>query len=418
MALGFSVLIYGGVYAADYFFDADNQPWYTIMTPRAVYYNGKTYIAFQHTSMDPFVISYDHDTKSWSDAVKVGTSDIEDTDSHGNPVLWVDTNSYLYVTFGGHGLTHNGIQKVVRSVNPEDISLWKYIPAFEPKCTYPQVHRTTGNELLLFYRNGVHSIPEQWSDPWVIQTSADGGNTWSEKTEVTKHGDGDLYAMTAVGSDGVLHVTIVWESKPNIGRQDVYYIYRMGNKWYNQFNAELPAPLGLTILNDRNCKIYDTGDDMTTHVPDMKLDVGNNLYLGICDTGAGNFVFAKRIGNSEFNFTTIADGCNHWHNSAVLDIASPEEISAYINAHGPDSQGGRVEQWRTIDGGDSWSKIGDITSFADAYSMQLVQNRHPDARLVFERASDHTLYLYGDSGFVGNQTLGKPHTSLHDGSQK
>ena len=337
----------------------------------------------------------------WSDAVKVGVNSIKDSDSHGNPAMWFDRENHIYVTFGGHSGWNGGMQKTSRSNTSASIESWNSSPVFEENCTYPQVHTTPGGEIMVFYRHGRHSISEQTSGPWVYQTSADGGRTWSGKTEVFRKNDGDLYASTAMGSDGVLHVVVVWESMPKIGRQDVYYVYLKDGRWHNQHNTQLPCPMGLSHLNQLDCKIYDTGGDQSTHLPDICLDKDNNVYLGICSAAQSQFLLAKRIGKEPFKVTEIADGCVYWHNSAVIDVISTDEIHAYVNAHGESGKGGRVEQWKSTDGGARWNKAKDVTTFSDAYSLQRVRNYHPDARIAFERASDHTLYLYGDSGFLG-----------------
>lgn len=124
----------------------------------------------------------------------------------------------------------------------------------------------------------------------------------------------------------------------------------------------------------------------------------------------------KRIGTSDFTFSTIANGCNFWTDNVVLDVIDQNNIYAYCNAHGS-GKVGRVEEWRTTTGGSSWAKVKDVTIFTDAYSLQLVKNRHSDAKRVFEKASDNTLYLWGASGFLSSDgQVGKPEAINVNGS--
>ena len=220
---------------------------------------------------------------------------------------------------------------MARSKFSADISEWSQVPVFEGNCTYPQVHKRENGDLLLFYRRGLHNIPRQTSGPWGYKISSDGGKTWTEFTEVFRKNDGNVYASTEMGHDGVLHVAVVWESPPEIGRQDVYYIYMKDGKWYNQHNEELPSPMGLSHLNDLKCKVYDTGGDKTTHIPDIFLDPDGNLYLGICSVDQDRFLLARRIDGKPFKISEIADGCTYWHSSAVIEVVSSNEIHAYVN---------------------------------------------------------------------------------------
>ncbi|MGB3851485.1 MAG: BNR-4 repeat-containing protein [Tunicatimonas sp.] len=401
----------------DHFFDASVQPWYTIITPRSIFKDNKTFVSFQHTSShDPYVMVFDHTTNTWSDPVKVGDSEIKPNDTHGNPAMWFDGAGNLYVTYGGHSLS-SGPQKVSKSSNPLDASSWNDIPAFERDMTYPQVNAKSNGDIVAYYRNGGHSIGSQSSEPWIFQTSSDGGNTWFGQTKVLKQGDGDMYSYSLVDQANTLHITVVHESRPSVGRQDVYYIYQKNGVWHNQYNTALAKPssgFGLSDLQALNCKVFDTGGNATTTVPDMQVDANNNLYLGIVAGGSAEFVMGKRINENPFSFSVIADGAEDWTDNVVLDVVSASNVTAYLNAHG-DAQGGRVEKWNTTNGGSDWVKQQNITTFGDAYSLQMVKNRSAQAKLLFEKRSDHTLYLWGEQGFVTNG-VGSPSLTIDDRS--
>lgn len=386
----------------DYFFDASDQPWYTLMTPRSIFKDNKTFVCFQHNSnLDPYVMAYDHSTNVWGNPIKVGESEIASGDSHGNHVMWFDVNNNMYVTYGSHSLAQ-GPQKVSKSSDPLTSGTWNNISPVEINMTYPQVHSKNNGDVLAYYRNRGHSISGQSSAPWIFKTSVDGGNTWSDRTKVLKSNDGDKYYFSLVDSENTLYITIVHESRPTVGRQDVYYVFLKDGKWFNQFNTELIKPsegFGLSQLQILNCKVYDTGANATTAVPDIQVDAQNNLYLGIASVGSNDFVMGKRLGDNPFVFNSISDGCENWTDNVVLDVQNSNTITAYLNA-----RGGVVEEWMTVDGGQNWLNQQDISTFGDAYSLQLVKNRNALAKLLFERRSDYTLYLWGSDGFVGRDT--------------
>ncbi|MBN1580689.1 MAG: BNR-4 repeat-containing protein, partial [Anaerolineae bacterium] len=268
------------------FFRSDAYPFYSIIYPHAEHYRGRTYVAFQHTRMDPYVMAFDHEQGTWSNAVRVASNPIGDHDTHGNPALWVDDKGRIHLIYGCHG----GPALHVRSANPQDITLWEPLPDAAPKCTYPQISRFGNGDLLFFFRSGTHSIKEQHHGPWGFKISRDGGNTWGTFHRVT-NGQGDIYASSAIGPDDTLHVCMVWESPPRIGRQNVYYVcLDRAGKPRNAAGADLPMPFGLADLDERRCKIYCTGGDQTTYTPTMAFSADGTLWVAFPSVGTREFI--------------------------------------------------------------------------------------------------------------------------------
>ncbi len=157
----------------------------------AEYYKGVTYIAYQGSLTDPYVVAYDHKKKEWIGPIKAGTSFIgkderTKNDSHGKPSLVVDSEGYIHLAFGGHGGTpalgenelgnyNCGKQIHVKSKRPMDITEWEEVDNITPFGTYSQFVKMDNGDIYLFYRHGAHR------SNWIYQVSKDDCKTFSPK---------------------------------------------------------------------------------------------------------------------------------------------------------------------------------------------------------------------------------------------
>jgi F5/8 type C domain-containing protein/putative BNR repeat neuraminidase len=163
------------LYAEDYFVnDGHYSSFYRENQRRGIYHNNKTYVCYEGTDGDPWIASYDHGIKSWTGPIKAGTNPLPDTDDHGNPALIMDANGYIHVFYGGHGYNNGGKMRNSKSTNTEDITTWTEKNNVEEIATYPQLHKTADDNILYIYRSGNHRAD------WVLQTSSDSLNTWSD----------------------------------------------------------------------------------------------------------------------------------------------------------------------------------------------------------------------------------------------
>jgi BNR repeat-containing family member len=258
-----------------------NYPFYGLIYPHAEHRNGVTYIAFQHHSMDPYVMAYDHAANRWSDAHRAGTSAIADDDSHGNPALWLDAEGRIHLIYGCHGGFSGDKGFHARSKNPGDLTAWEELPPIDAKLTYPQLSRFANGDLLLVYRAGVHNITRQRHDPWGYRISADGGNSWGAFVPLS-NGQGDLYCRSAIGPDDRIHINVVWEDPPAIGRQDVYYFeYGLDGRAVTATGSALRLPFGKKSLDADRAQIFDTGGDRSTINPSIAASPDGCCWLGM-----------------------------------------------------------------------------------------------------------------------------------------
>ena len=126
-----------------------SQPIYTGLYPRAYYYNGNTYVVWQGgENSDPYIDCYNHATRAWHGAVKVGTNPLTD-DDHGAPAVIVDNSGYIHVFYGTHADTP---LKYAKSTNPEDISAWTAQSDIGDWVSYPQIVKDSSGVIHLFMR--------------------------------------------------------------------------------------------------------------------------------------------------------------------------------------------------------------------------------------------------------------------------
>ena len=120
------------------------QPFNHIDYPPAIYYNGKTYIVWQGTDLDPYITYYDHSAKKWGPAVRVGDNPLSG-DSHGAPSLIIDAEGYIHVFYGCHQTSII----YAKSEKPEDINSWVQMSPPVRKATYPKPLRV-GDEIVVY----------------------------------------------------------------------------------------------------------------------------------------------------------------------------------------------------------------------------------------------------------------------------
>lgn len=366
-----------------------------------LYFKGITYIVFQGTNDDPYIITYTNAQKLWSIPVKIAINPLINGDGHGQPALLIDDLGYIHIFFG----CHYGPIKYSKSDNPEDISAWTAqadpVIGEGPNngASYPQVFQVENGDIYLFYRGAV-------TEGWRFKISSDRGSTWSDATDYII--TGNKYYSKINYKNGLFHLT--YQYFPNtaglgIDRFDIFYA-RMNPDdgiWKNIKGDALTLPLS----NTSDCNIYDSG---INYIATSTVDVdSNNIpYIFFTEsTGAAlddPYTFKVIKWNGTNWITTIITTTVNWRNFAsAIDVRSTTKIQVYPVV-GITGAGGDIEKWESIDAGATWNKILTILSgkFLDPIK---IYNGLADARMVVfsykgNGVWDNYGYLYGDNGFA------------------
>lgn len=387
-----------------------SQPLYGIINyPPVVYYNGKTYIVWQaDRGLDPYIIYYDHQTKTWSDKYKVGINPLNN-DDHGAPAIAIDGNGHIHVFWGCHA--GFGAMKHAKSANPEDISSWTTladVPLTDP--TYPNLV-VDGNDMYLFYRSGSAS---SGSHLWYVK-STDNGDSWSAEYDIVDApSNGCVYMGTLELKNGKIHFAWTYNYGGGIGegRRNIYHAY------LDTSNGHLYSvdgtDLGTNITEseaDTYCKVVDTGSDVSNQ-PTMHLDASGNPHIIYIKGAESNFTFYyTRWDGSTWTTPVSITTTDNVFNYVDFILYSLTNIEAYLTTSGQNGRGGDIEKWNWD--GTSWSK--DHTVLSETVSgvpldMPIVPvNFNSDLKVIFcqvkpDDYSDSSLklYAYDGSNFVQN----------------
>lgn len=409
-----------------------------VQHPAGIYHNGVTYVCYQGPLEDPYVASYNHNTKEWEGPFKAGVSEMgkdpnHKIDNHGKPSMLIDDAGYIHITFGGHGGMkkhgentlgnyHYGKNSHAVSKRPLDISSWEPLDNISPFGTYNQFIKMDNGDIYLFYRHGAHR------SNWVYQKSVDNGKTFAEPVSFLKHkrrtdmkavdswypwitkGKGDellivfdyhLCSDTTSKTKGLGHIA---------KRYNVYYMTfnTSTNIWSNVEGNKLDIPV-TRELADKKALVAETPGNWTFQGV-VDVDEFGNPHIGMT---VGKEIEGSRRSASKQMHHYRWDGGQWLHSSKAnlpegngdLEVKSNREVQFYIEAENKDGYG-EVVQWYSANAGVTFKKTKTLlrkpkSNFAIS---TLIENAHPDARLIVAERMPGTdyrkMYLLGDNGPV------------------
>jgi len=344
-----------------------DDPLYTASYPRAVYYNGKTYMVYQgDAGYDPYIICYDHATDTVSDPVRVGTNPLS-SDYHGVPVILIDDTGHIHVFYGAH----HGNLKYVRSDNPEDITAWTARGDPTGGCSYPNVIPDNG-DIHLLYRHITGTLGNL-----AYRLSGDNGATWGAENiiiETNIAASDGIYAYMAQLDGTKLH--IVWRYYTLLaGHQDVFHAYLelADGNMYSMDGTNM-GPSITKAEADANCLVVDSGVWGTASMA-QRIDGDGYPYIiyNIQTAAARDYRFTRWNGAAWVASETIAE-TDEANNPADFILHSSTSITAFLVGSGAAGRGGDIVKW-TWDGA-TWSEIKTILSEAEA-GMPLTSPKVP-----------------------------------------
>ncbi|WP_111979556.1 BNR-4 repeat-containing protein [Algibacillus agarilyticus] len=247
----------------------------------------KIYTVYQGHLTDPYVASYDLETKEWDGPYKAGHSTLSKgerkIDSHGRPIIEVDNQGYVHIVFGGHGgeredglnpfsidTPHAGGRMThVVSAKPNDLSKFIVKDDITPFASYTASYKMANGDIYFFTRAGTHK------SPWVYYKMKNGSQTFEPPVKITwptpQKNDpitvDTHYINPLKVSDTEIVITSLWHAcnfnethdKTNYGRLNLYYMKldTTTDTFYNAHNEKLNLPLTLADTN-KHTLAYDS----------------------------------------------------------------------------------------------------------------------------------------------------------------
>jgi hypothetical protein len=409
-----------------------------VQHPAGIYHKGITYVCYQGSLEDPYIASYNHTTGEWKGPFKAGVSEMgkdpnrpKKIDNHGKPSMIIDDAGYIHITFGGHGGMRKhgnnplgnysyGKNMHVVSQKPLDISSWEQLDNIPPFGTYNQFIKMDNGDIYLFYRHGAHR-----SD-WVYQVSTDNGRTFNPPVSFLKHkrrsdleAEDSWYPWITRGNNNELIVVFDYHicsdnhagGKENAHipkRYNVYYmVFDTKTKlWKNIEGEELNAPITRELADEK--ALVAKTDDKWTFQGVVVLDAEGYPHIGMT---IGNEIEGARRSAPKHMHYFRWDGSDwiHANNSGLpigngdIEVTPTNAVHFYIA--GTNSDGlGEISRWERYESEGSFKKTKTLLTKPDAsFAISaLIENAHPDARLIVAERKPGTdyrkMYLLGDKG--------------------
>ncbi|MGN0745839.1 MAG: BNR-4 repeat-containing protein [Aristaeellaceae bacterium] len=349
------------------------------MGPQMIRDGQTLYIAWQANEKeiyaDPYIMTCDLQTRSFSAPVQVGRAERYAFDHHLCPVIWMDREGYLHALFNCHGFA--GTHRI--SVRPRDISAWRDGPAICPSISYPHVFVRPDGSVVLYARALGHM------GYWYYAVSPDGGYRWSKPVTLVDFDQQPVtdeeswagsYHTAALSPDGrYLHVGFtyfdergIWKfvhprygRKPSVNTRYHTYYLRLDLEQGRVTNLRGDA---LTVpLNYRQaeaCMVWNSGDYLTMNpclLVGQRPDDVSFLTVVTGETEWDCTFQYMRYVHGELKITPIAPTNTTW--SGCRLYREGEDLVALLICGKTDGSlytygAGELEQWRSCDQGDTW----------------------------------------------------------------
>lgn len=254
----------------------------------------KIYIVYQGHLTDPYVASYDLKTKQWDGPYKAGHSTLSKgdrkIDSHGRPILEVDSLGYIHIVFGGHGGEREdglnplsidtphagGRMKHVVSAKPYDLSQFEEKQDITPFASYAKSYTMANGDIYFFTRAGTHK------SPWVYYKMKNGTQTFEPAVTISLPTSqlndpimvDTFYINPMKVSDTEIVITSLWHAcnfyethdKTHYNRLNAYFMKldTTNDTFYNIKNEKLTLPLTISSANKYTLAYNSEKDKVTS----------------------------------------------------------------------------------------------------------------------------------------------------------
>ena len=383
----------------------DNSTSLWLTCPKAVYYNGNTYVVYNdYDDNKRKIAKYNHDTSTWTTATWTQTAFATGGNTtgrdyaHAAPSLMIDSSGYINIAYSSY---KNDGQYFVRSSNPEDITSFNSEVTVSTGTTIAESPSYStlfeiGSTFVLFYRGS-----DSGNTALRRALSTNNGGTWTNDIAIT-----DYYPYHQVRIDGSDNIHIAWVSNSTGVREDLYYMYSENPeatiptfKDVTGSSQSLPVSVGDAKVWDSSTAGWDTSyilgfvldDDNKPHIftyAEDSIDTDKLLYFEY---------------NSGWNETTIIEeNLNSWTQGAIQGDCIFKNGNIYLMVeHLTDTTWGtygfsEVWEWVSHDKGVNWK-------FNRCISRD---SKDTTANPFYARNSGERFFYIGDNDYgVGKEIM-------------
>jgi hypothetical protein len=333
---------------------APNGGWTQIQDPKAVHYNGKTYIGWiDGTSGATELAAWTHATASLGSVTSI--DDLGTPDNHDSPAILVRASDKRLLVFYSR---HDGPTMYLRvSTNPEDESTFDARVDLDSQLgsddyTYPVAYQMTGvpdSPIYLFYRD---YVPGTTTGRLAYSKSTDGGTTWATRVLLYTGPSGFVpYWRIASDGDRYLHV-FTTDKEPTASKLGHFYFDAWTDKAYTSAGVEITAsrPFGFSDITEVHAAVcWSWGATVDSQ--------GRPACVLMYEVSASdNGVKTARWRSGAWQVDTVLTsvggqlGVNKWASGAGIHHTDPDTV--YIARKAT-----KFEMWRytASDDGASWS---------------------------------------------------------------
>ena len=329
--------------------------WSWFGDPRAVTYDGRTYVGWVDLEGDIKVSSFDHASGERVTAVLAARLNRDD---HANPSIQVRPDGRLVVFYSRHvgPAMHYRV-----STDPEDVSSWEApqtLPYNVPGIrgyTYPNPIRLADEgRTYLFWRGG------NYNPTYSIQE--DGSAVWSPARNLMVKPNERPYAKYAESGGDTIHVAYTNAHPNEFPSVNVYYARIRAGQIERAGGQPIGTLAGAPIAPEAGDLIFDRPEPSWVH--DVAADASGNpviVFASFPSPGDHRYHYARWTGAAWQVSEITAAGpsfreelrpADYYSGGLTLDHEDPSRVylSRQIGASW------QVETWTTANGGASWTQ--------------------------------------------------------------
>ena len=348
---------------------ASNAVWTWFSDPRAVHYNGATYIGSITTAGSIVISKYVHATRTTTSfTLSVNLQ----ADDHNNPAIHILPDGRIAAFYCKHNDASGHRYRI--STNPDDISAWGAETLISSGITLPVTYANPRrlsqdpSRLWLFYRAGAGGSTDNGLH---YKTTTDLA-AWGAQVAVWKNvAGGAVTPYYKSIDDGVKRIHFVATDRhPVEGQSSVYHWYMELDgsnipRWYTTDGTEIVSalphgPSVATLVSD--------GSTVRRWIWDIALDAaGNPRILGTRypnnDGTDIRYMLWRWTGSAWAETEICPDGTGLYspeiYYAGGLCFDSLDCNRIYLSA--PISGVREIQEWQSLDNGATWAKVRDVT---------------------------------------------------------